>query len=86
MHMTAEWNGQPIKDMDTDHIINTISHLEKRAKTAYEHEGEIVRNTLDQFRAQAFDTKTWCDFLPESYYHLIAERDKRPTIAAGLNF
>lgn len=82
----SEWNGQPISSMDTDHINNTITHLERRAKSAYEHEGEVVRDTLDRYRAQEFEDKTWYDFLPESYYHLIAERDKRPAIDTRLNF
>lgn len=84
--MVREWNGQPISEMDTDHVNNTISLLEKRAKAAYAKEELEVANTIDRFRAQDFEDKDWTDFLHESYYHLVAERDKRPAIDTGLNF
>lgn len=84
--MTKEWNGQPISELGTDHIINTISLLEKRAKTNYKTEELAVAETIDRHRAQDFEEKTWVDFLHESYYHLVAERDKRGPIDTGLNF
>lgn len=84
--MIKEWNGKLISDMDTDHINNTITYLENRAKTAYKQEEDEVRTTLDRFKAQDFESKTWCDYLPDAYYHLVAERDKRPAIDTGLNF
>ena len=84
--MLREWNGTPISEMGTDHLINTINLLERRAKTAYQTEELEVANTLDRFRAQDFEGKDWTDFLHENYYHLVAERDKRPAIDKGLNF
>jgi len=73
----SEWNGQEISEMDTSHIESTIKLLEKRAKTAYATEQLAVENTLDSFRAQAFDEKDWTDFLHESYHALATELAKR---------
>lgn len=84
--MSGEWNNKPIAEMDTDHIVNTISLLEKRAKTAYETEALAVEDTIDSYRAQAFAEKDWTDFLHSAYYDLVAERDRRPAIDTGLNF
>ena len=60
------WNGKLIAEMDTAHIDNTIAYLEKRAKEDCEHAGE--------------DDLEWYEFLPEEYYALLKERDKRPSL------
>lgn len=80
-----EWNGQLISEMDIDHINNTIKYLEQKARTAYSKEEMEVATTLDRYRAQEFEEKEWYDFLPDAYYHLTAERDKRP-VNLGMNF
>jgi hypothetical protein len=83
--MQKVWNNQPIKDMDTDHIVNTINYMERTAKSKYAKEELEVSTTIDSHRAQAFEELSWYDLLPEEYYHLLAERDSRKP-DTGLNF
>lgn len=79
------WNNKPIIEMDTEHLRNTISLLERRAKEKYQKEADEVAITLDSYRAQAFEEKSWYDFLPDEYYKMLKELDCRP-IDLSLNF
>lgn len=79
------WNNKPIKEMDTDHLRNTINLLERRAKEKYEKEADEIALTVDSYIAQAFEEKSWYDFLPDEYYKMLKELDSRP-VDLGLNF
>jgi len=86
--ITKKWEmkgGTKIRicDMQDSHLINTINMVERNAKyicnaemeacMSLDFQGEMAQMHQDQFLA----TASYEMFLPEIYYSLLEERDRR---------